>query len=279
MAKHEAKDHLNKLWSDGNYSDITVKWRKKSWNLHKVILSKYRFFEAAFRNPPNKKTLKFEDDEDEEAIGVLLHYIYFMKYPTVDPPAERADNKEPSPDTPDTPTPMNTRLSARNRLSQQPGRRSVYGASNEETSHEFSPNWTEIQARRQYNRKNPLFHAKVYTLAEKYGVPSLKALAADNFRNELQKHYDNERFVECLGEVFGGSLPHDTGLRRTVAAVLDMNMELMHDAKVQEAIHQTGSAMDILVLMADRRERHPRNRLDRDKISNPSMERDSPFDS
>ncbi|KEY66697.1 hypothetical protein S7711_01983 [Stachybotrys chartarum IBT 7711] len=247
MTKHEAKDHLNKLLSDGNYSDITVKWRKKSWNLHKAPLSKYRFFfEAAFRNPPNKKTLEFEDDEAEEAISVLLHYIYFMKYPTVDPPAETTKNKEPSPDTPDTPTPMNTRLSS---------------------------------ARRQYNRKNPLFHAKVYNLAENYGVPSLKALAADNFYNELQKHYDNERSVECLGKVFEGSLPHDTGLRRTVAALLDMNMELMHDSKVQEAIEKTGSAMDILVLMADRRERHPRNRLDRDKISNPSMERDSSFDS
>lgn len=220
--------------------------------------------------------MKFEDEEDEEAIGVLLHYIYFMKYPTVDPPAETTDNEGPSPETHN---PMNTRLSTRNRHSQRTGRRSVYDASNDETSHEFSPNWTEIQARRQYNRKNPLFHAKVYALAEKYGVPSLKALAADNFRHELQKHYDNERFIECLGEVLGGSLPHDTGLRRTVASVLDMNMELMHDAKVQEVIEKTGSAMDILVLMAGRRERHPRNMLDRDKISNLSLERDSPFDS
>lgn len=61
-----------------------------------------------------------------------------------------------------------------------------------------------------------LLHTRVYALAEKYDVPTLKTLAKRKFEMALACYYDAPEFVDAVDEVYSSTVDTDRGLRDVV---------------------------------------------------------------
>lgn len=61
-----------------------------------------------------------------------------------------------------------------------------------------------------------LTHTRVYALAEKYDIPSLKDLAQSKFEMAMACYYDSSEFADAIEEVYCSTIDSDRGLRDVV---------------------------------------------------------------
>ncbi|KAK8023908.1 hypothetical protein PG993_011974 [Apiospora rasikravindrae] len=61
-------------------------------------------------------------------------------------------------------------------------------------------------------------HAKLYTLAQKYGVPGLRALSAARFAAEAEEYWSSDDFLSAAVEAYNGATPKTADMVATVAA-------------------------------------------------------------
>ncbi|KAL8381113.1 hypothetical protein RB595_005409 [Gaeumannomyces hyphopodioides] len=71
-------------------------------------------------------------------------------------------------------------------------------------------------------------HAKVYALAEKYGIPCLKELARCKFTMAAFTHWDSDRFFDAALEAYTTTLETDRGLRDPVVNVMYAHKDLLN---------------------------------------------------
>jgi hypothetical protein len=79
------------------------------------------------------------------------------------------------------------------------------------------------------------FIAKVYALAEKYGIPSLKTAVTPIFASEVAKAWNTDGFPQVLAEVYSSTPHQDHGLRDLVTGVVCKHIQklLKKEAFVQ----------------------------------------------
>jgi len=84
-----------------------------------------------------------------------------------------------------------------------------------------------------------LTHARVYTLADKYGIPGLKSLAKHKFERQMACYYDSPEFADAVEEVYTTTIDTDRGLRNVVLQAFRSHPRLANTQDVFEVIKRT----------------------------------------
>ncbi|KAF2454058.1 hypothetical protein BDY21DRAFT_291794 [Lineolata rhizophorae] len=84
-----------------------------------------------------------------------------------------------------------------------------------------------------------LVHAKVYALADKYGISGLKALARRKFSTQMAHHFQSAEFPPAIQEVYDSTVDSDRGLRDVVTQTFRANPALAHRKDVEEVVKET----------------------------------------
>ena len=86
-----------------------------------------------------------------------------------------------------------------------------------------------------------VLHTRVYALAEKYDIPSLKQLAKSKFEMAMACFYDSSDFAEAIEEVYCSTIDSDRGLRDTVLEAFKSHPQLANTQDVYNVITETPS--------------------------------------
>jgi len=91
------------------------------------------------------------------------------------------------------------------------------------------------------NRLSPhlLIHAKVYAIAEKYGIRGLKALAQKKFASQMAYHWESPEFPEAIQEAYETTVDSDRGLRDIVISTFRMFPEVAQRQDVEAVVKET----------------------------------------
>ncbi len=72
-----------------------------------------------------------------------------------------------------------------------------------------------------------LIDAQVYTIAEKYNIPSLKVLAREKFDGTVDKGWEDDGFPLAIREIYTSTPDSDRGLRDIVRKVVRENVKAL----------------------------------------------------
>lgn len=86
-----------------------------------------------------------------------------------------------------------------------------------------------------------LLHTRVYALAEKYDIPSLKDLAQSKFEMAMACFYDSSEFADAIEEVYCSTIDSDRGLRDVVLEAFRSHPALATTQDVFAVIKDTPS--------------------------------------
>ncbi len=84
-----------------------------------------------------------------------------------------------------------------------------------------------------------LLHTKVYALAEKYDISSLKQLAKRKFEMEMACYFDSPELAEAIEDVYCSTIDSDRGLRDVVLQAFKAHPELESTQDVHAVVHST----------------------------------------
>jgi len=82
-------------------------------------------------------------------------------------------------------------------------------------------------------------HTRVYALAEKYDIPSLKELAQSKFEMAMACFYDSSEFADAIEEVYCSTIDSDRGLRDVVLQAFRAHPALATTQDVYTVIKDT----------------------------------------
>ncbi|SPO03773.1 uncharacterized protein DNG_06456 [Cephalotrichum gorgonifer] len=250
---------LRRAYQDEEYSDLTIKCLGATYNVHKILVCpRSDFFAAACRWPsstndeqegqrasdgytPSGDAVSTQsgtkvinlDDNDPIAVWAMVQYLYHLEYPT--PTDEMEENALGGWKQSDLSPPGGGQ-----------GRDSVKAWN--------IPSWTMPS-----NNQDLIpaldwrcihRHAKIYSLAEKYGISGLKHFSSRRFKSSLDGHYHGDwvDVLACVREVYTGTPQHDRELRDEMRTALRVNMELVESEKMQELMLEIPQvAIDVLL--------------------------------
>lgn len=86
-----------------------------------------------------------------------------------------------------------------------------------------------------------LLHTRVYALAEKYDIPSLKSLARRKFEMAMACNYDSPELPEVIEEIYCSTIDSDRGLRDIVLNLFTCHPQLAITPDVHTIINETPS--------------------------------------
>ncbi|KAI3570601.1 hypothetical protein IWW34DRAFT_640941, partial [Fusarium oxysporum f. sp. albedinis] len=78
----------------------------------------------------------------------------------------------------------------------------------------------------------PIFHVRVYALAEFYNMPALKELALVKFKRTLQYNSQPDRILDAVGEAYASTIQEDRGLRDAVTEFFYTHPNLVSEKRV-----------------------------------------------
>ncbi|KAI1565505.1 hypothetical protein Ptr902_00404 [Pyrenophora tritici-repentis] len=82
-------------------------------------------------------------------------------------------------------------------------------------------------------------HAKVYAIAEKYGIAGLKALARSKFADQIELHLNSVEFPEACQEAYESTFHTDRGLRDIIVQTFRANPSLSLRPDVEMVVRET----------------------------------------
>jgi hypothetical protein len=89
-------------------------------------------------------------------------------------------------------------------------------------------------------------HVKVYTLAEKFGIRGVKALALDKFTAEAAEHWDCPGFSQAAHEAYTSTVERDRGLKDVVVKTLYRNPEMLSKEDIRRVVRELPLGYDLL---------------------------------
>ncbi|KAJ4367857.1 hypothetical protein N0V86_009696 [Didymella sp. IMI 355093] len=82
-------------------------------------------------------------------------------------------------------------------------------------------------------------HAKVYAIAEKYGIAGLKSLARNKFSYQISMHLSSPEFADACQEAYESTFHTDRGLRDVIIQTFRANPDLSMREDVEMAVRET----------------------------------------
>ena len=103
------------------------------------------------------------------------------------------------------------------------------------------------------NRAAALFHAAVYSIADKYCVSALKHVAKKKFSDAVGTCWDTDGFSLVITDVYSSTPPNDRDLRDLVLQVSSEHIHVLLKKPSFRRIlgDDTGFAVDIIQYLAD----------------------------
>ncbi|OCL09392.1 POZ domain-containing protein [Glonium stellatum] len=97
-----------------------------------------------------------------------------------------------------------------------------------------------------------IFNAKVYSIADKYDIPTLKSHALGKFRKSVETCWGMDDFPLAIREVYSSTLDNDRGLRDLVVkAACEHADALSKEPEFRTALEEASSfAADVVLSMA-----------------------------
>jgi len=244
---------------------IELKSALASYQVHRILLAtRSTFFEGACRGGFREAESGVIDlsEDDAEAVEHMIHYFYHMDYLSKKPLSRRSSQRsnqptslrrkqtpsrkltlDPSEDPllalvaaaapltppPNEPTFQNVDASAK--LAATPMVDQILEDDDLE-SVESEPE-SEIQS------AHLVAHAKVYAIAEKYGIAGLKALARSKFVDQINLHLASPEFPEACQEAYESTFHSDRGLRDVIIQAFRANPSLSLRPDVEMMVRET----------------------------------------
>ncbi|OAL01026.1 hypothetical protein IQ06DRAFT_136133 [Phaeosphaeriaceae sp. SRC1lsM3a] len=266
----ELKSALASLFASGMYSDLTIVCGGKRYPVHRALLAtRSSFFEGACRNSFLESETGIIDlsEDDAEAVEHMVHYFYHMDYlsktlsrrtsqkssRSSSPLALRTSKRSPPkklnlaliedpllatmsaanasmPLTPPADEPSFQNLDASSKVPDTP--MADQFSTDELEGDEPEPELDAPSA-------HLVTHAKVYAIAEKYGVAGLKTLARQKFIQDLDLHLESADFPEACQEAYESTFHTDRGLRDVIIQAFRANPGLSLRQDVELAVRET----------------------------------------
>lgn len=109
--------------------------------------------------------------------------------------------------------------------------------------------YDEEEEETQVDESHLFLHTKVYALAEKYDIPSLKALARQKFEMAVACNYDSPELPEAIEEIYCSTLDTDRGLRDIILELFNCYPQLATTPDILQVIKDLPSlAMELFKL-------------------------------
>ncbi|KAF2183554.1 hypothetical protein K469DRAFT_582595 [Zopfia rhizophila CBS 207.26] len=278
--KVELMSALATLLELGKYSDLTIVCGMKRYSVHRAIIcSRSEFFDGACRNPFKESESGVIDltEDDPEAVEYMVNYFYHLDYLSK-PLSRRSSQRSSRPSSPTSPhiptrrrsKKLNLALvedpllataaasSARNPLTppdEQANRLETVSAKLPDTPMaeqvEEDPFETaQMEPESDVEKPYLITHAKVYAIAEKYGITGLKSLARKKFAHQVELHYESTELPEACQEVYETTVDSDRGLRDVIIQTFRAHPDLALRKDVELAVRETPSLAFELFRMA-----------------------------
>ncbi|KAJ9624856.1 hypothetical protein H2203_004806 [Taxawa tesnikishii (nom. ined.)] len=153
------------------------------------------------------------------------------------PPSERPSSPQARHDslTPFDKAPRSPKFKTRARSGSMTSPRSASGSDTESDCEEYEEYEYET------DDSNLLTHTRVYALAEKYDIPTLKELAKRKFEMAMACYYDSPEFADAIEEVYCSTIDTDRGLRDVVLQAFRSHPQLASTQDVFAVIKETPS--------------------------------------
>lgn len=156
----------------------------------------------------------------------MVHYLYHLDYPHLPRGGSESETHQISPNIDMTPKTQVDPV----------GSSSLHENSSQATN-------TGIALRK---IPNLLHHARLYALADKYGINGLKDLATLKFRLEIGLWMNHAEFVDACWEVYTSTPAHDRGLRDIVSKTVSIHAHLVDHERMEPVLKDTGLAFDLV---------------------------------
>lgn len=98
--------------------------------------------------------------------------------------------------------------------------------------------------------QNLLHHSRVYALADKYNIPSLKALAVENFRADCFWFWGDDDFPKAAREIYETTPDQDRGLRDAMVDTVYKHLSLLTKPEMKLTVRDSLLAYDLLYKLA-----------------------------
>jgi hypothetical protein len=93
-----------------------------------------------------------------------------------------------------------------------------------------------------------VFHAEMYSLADKYNIRGMKAFAQEHFQIRAKGSCRVKEFPTAIWTVYKTTVDEDRGLRDVVVDVISMNMDLLDRPEIKEAVKDIANlAFELLI--------------------------------
>jgi hypothetical protein len=98
-----------------------------------------------------------------------------------------------------------------------------------------------------------VFHAEVYSIADRYMVPALKRYAKDKFNSAISCGWSMDDFPLAIAEAYSSTPEEDRGLRDLVVETCHQNLkQLSKNQPFRETLQATvGLAADLVLFKTD----------------------------
>ncbi|KAI8938190.1 hypothetical protein NX059_005854 [Plenodomus lindquistii] len=265
----ELMSALASLFESGKYSDLTIVCGAKSYPVHRALLAtRSTFFEGACSNGFREAESGIIDltEDDAEAVEHMVHYFYHNDYLTKsisrrssqrpsrcnspmalrpmkrspprktnlalleDPLLAQANATSNAPITPPADEPRFEDLELSSKIADMP------------TADRFADDDTDSvgsEPELDISKSHLITHAKMYAIAEKYGIVGLKALSRQKFAEQISLHPSDQEFPEACIEAYESTYHTDRGLRDVIIQTFRANPDLSLRPDVSMAVRET----------------------------------------
>ncbi|KAH7112372.1 hypothetical protein EDB81DRAFT_922966 [Dactylonectria macrodidyma] len=203
---------LDRLFTTGIYSDLTLISTKRTYAAHRAVV--------CFQSPVIPKSCKHQDanrdksgdysthtptnsfnflDDDPLSVDCIVQFFYRSDYNnTRSAPGLNAEigvvQKDEAPNSP---------------------------------SDNTGPNDSDL-----------VLHVKVYALAEKYDIPLLKALSLRKFEAAALQHWRSPYLLDALREAYVSTIEEDQGMRTAGVKILHTRRELLEEENLRQLLKE-----------------------------------------
>lgn len=267
----ELMSALASLFQSGNYSDLTIVCGAKRYPVHRALLAtRSAFFEGACRNGFQEAQSGIIDlsEDDAEAVEHMVHYFYHNDY--LNKPLSRRSSTRSSRSGSSLSPRLSTRRSPPRRLSLALSADPLLAQATAVNNAPMTPPADEPAAFQDLELTSKPFdmpiasefeeedvesvgsepepamekchliaHARVYAMAEKYGIVGLKTLSRAKFIDEMDIHLSSPDLPIAFQEAYESTYHTDRGLRDVVVQAFRANPDLSRRSDVGMAVRET----------------------------------------
>ncbi|KAK2757280.1 hypothetical protein FQN54_004794 [Arachnomyces sp. PD_36] len=227
---------MNSLLFSEKYSDLTIISRNEGFHVHRaVVCAQCPFFEKAIEGPfsESQTNVIILNDDGPEVVSKMITFMYTGNYD--DNPRSQdivtRDRQVAESTTLPTPATSSDTEAVQSTTCEQ-------SSSDGDSSPAVMP-----------SDQGGIINVRVYVLAEKYDLGSLKNLAKGKFEAWAQTHWNDDGFSGVVRAIFGTVPEHDRELHEVAYKIIaDKSDHLLVKPDIQHLVQDCGALATAVML-------------------------------